>query len=266
MRGKQGKQSSSSSGAAALLTPTPTVQPRQSRPGQWSSAEQQTRFTAWQQLYPYLRPVPAVAISLEGSKIRRAILGNGSRDRPLQHYATAKQSWQPGPLDIGDRGWWQGRSIWTRSQGAQPYRSPLVFLPRMGHCFAQLQTWPSRGIPPPKGSGWILTPRLAGKRWHLQPLRYSMRPGQPWQAPTRSALCPQTSAAPTWQAGPRLGFLGTRVHRLQTVQVTPFKERGEARADGHNTLLESRHRTAQGNSYPCPQQSGLLQVLTAALL
>lgn len=45
-----------------------------------------------------------VAISLEGSKIRRAMLGNGSGDRPLQHYVTAKQRWRPGPLDTGHRG------------------------------------------------------------------------------------------------------------------------------------------------------------------
>lgn len=35
----------------------------------------------------------------------------------------------------------------------------------------------------------------------------------------------------------------------------------------HNTLLERRHRPARGgSSQPSPQQLGLLQVLTAALL
>lgn len=70
------------------------------------------------------------------------------------------------------------------------------------------------GIPPPKGSRWILKPSLAERRWHLQPLWYRLTPGQPRQTRKRSALCPQISAAPTWQAGPGSHLLGSRVHGL----------------------------------------------------
>lgn len=45
------------------------------------------------------------------------MLGNGSGDRPLQYYATAKQRVATRPFGIGYRGCWQGRSIWTWNQG-----------------------------------------------------------------------------------------------------------------------------------------------------
>lgn len=56
---------------------------------------------------------------------------------------------------------------------------------------------------------------------------------------------------PTWQAGPRLRFLGTRVHGLQTVQVTPFKRfKGRSKDRWSQHTAREQTQTCTGKQLP----------------
>lgn len=116
-RGKQGKQSSHST-LTAQLRPA----------GQCRAADMIYCLAA---IVPLSGACTSCHNSSEGSKIRRAVLGSGSADRPLQHHGTARQRWPSGTRHQSRL--LAGKGICTWGQGAQPHQSPFVSLPRTGH-------------------------------------------------------------------------------------------------------------------------------------
>lgn len=89
----------------------------------------------------------------------------------------------------------------------------------------------------------------------------------------RAALCPQASTAPTWRAGPGSHSLRAHVQGLprpgqnadDPTGEIQLEKKGQPARDGQNTLPEGRQKPARGNVYPCPQQPGLLRILSPCL-
>lgn len=118
--------------------------------------------------------------------------------------------------------------------------------------------WPSHGAPPPKGCGWMLRPRSAGKRRHLQPLWSRRGQGVPGECHRELPFAHRLPQHQAGQAGPGSRFLGPRGWGLPRPaqcagdpigEIQPEKQ-GQPATDGHNTLPGGRQRPARGNIYP----------------
>lgn len=89
----------------------------------------------------------------------------------------------------------------------------------------------------------------------------------------RAALCPQAFTAPTQRAGPGSHSLRTQVQGLpgpgqnadDPIGEIQLEKQEQPARDGQNTLPEGRQKPARGNVYPCPQQPGLLRILSPCL-